>query len=406
MPRKLFGISVIALGLFGFSANGQAAPQSTANWQDVQEKAKGQTVYWNAWGGSELINTYISWVGKRLWDDARITLKQVKVTDTADVVSRVLAEKTAGKNEDGSVDLVWINGENFASMKKQGLLFGPFTQTLPNYKLVDTESKATTTVDFTIPVDGLEAPWGMAKFNFIYDSARVQKTPTSVADLLNWTQQNTGRFTYPSPPDYLGSTFLKQALTELIEDPSVLRTSTTDLSELNQATKPLWDFLDALHPNLWRKGSQFPASSSAQQQLLDDGEVDIHLSFNPGAASSLIKSGELAPSVRTFVFDKGTIGNTHFVAIPYNSSSKEAAMVVANFLMSPEAQARKQNPNYWGDDTVLAISKLSVKDQQVFAKIPLGAATLPPQELGPTLLEPHPTWMEYIEKEWLKRYGQ
>ncbi|MEH6495471.1 MAG: ABC transporter substrate-binding protein, partial [Pseudomonas marincola] len=115
---------------------------------------------------------------------------------------------------------------------------------------------------------------------------------------------------------------------------------------------------------------------------------------------------ELAPSVRTFVFDKGTIGNTHFVAIPYNSSSKEAAMVVANFLMSPEAQARKQNPTYWGDDTVLAISKLSAKDQQVFAKIPLGAATLPPQELGPTLLEPHPTWMEYIEKEWLKRYGQ
>ncbi|MEH6495470.1 MAG: ABC transporter substrate-binding protein, partial [Pseudomonas marincola] len=215
MPRKLFGISVIALGLFGFSANGQAAAQSTANWQDVQEKAKGQTVYWNAWGGSELINSYISWVGKRLWDDAGITLKQVKVTDTADVVSRVLAEKTAEKNKDGSVDLVWINGENFASMKKQDLLFGPFTQTLPNYKLVDTENKATTTVDFTIPVDGLEAPWGMAKFNFIYDSARVQKTPTSVAGLLNWAQQNTGRFTYPSPPDYLGSTFLKQALTEL-----------------------------------------------------------------------------------------------------------------------------------------------------------------------------------------------
>ncbi|MEH6475735.1 MAG: ABC transporter substrate-binding protein, partial [Sneathiella sp.] len=278
MPRKLFGISVIALGLFGFSANGQAAAQSTANWQDVQEKAKGQTVYWNAWGGSELINSYISWVGKRLWDDAGITLKQVKVTDTADVVSRVLAEKTAEKNKDGSVDLVWINGENFASMKKQDLLFGPFTQTLPNYKLVDTENKATTTVDFTIPVDGLEAPWGMAKFNFIYDSARVQKTPTSVAGLLNWAQQNTGRFTYPSPPDYLGSTFLKQALTELIEDPSALRTPTTNLLELSHATKPLWTFLDALHPNLWRKGSQFPASSSAQQQLLDDGEVDIHLS--------------------------------------------------------------------------------------------------------------------------------
>ncbi len=379
---------------------------SNQDWSQIETKAQGQTVYWNAWGGSELINEYIAWVAKRVSEGNKITLKHVKVTDTADVVSRVLAEKTAGKNTEGSVDLVWINGENFASMKKNGLLFGPFTESLPNYRFVDVENKATTTTDFTIPVDGLEAPWGMAKFNFIYDSARVDETPNSAAELLTWAQNNTGRFTYPSPPDYLGSTFLKQVLVETVEDQRILRRKVTDDAEFEKATSALWSYLDRLHPALWRDGKQFPASSSAQQQLLDDGEVDIHLSFNPGAASSLIKSGELAPSVRTFVFDKGTIGNTHFVAIPYNSSSKEAAMVVADFLMSPEAQARKQDPQYWGDDTVLSIAKLSPEDQKIFAEIELGVATLSPQDLGPTLLEPHPSWMERIEKEWLTRYGQ
>ena len=58
-------------------------------------------------------------------------------------------------------------------------------------------------------------------------------------------------------------------------------------------------------------------------------------------------------TVRTFVLDKGTIGNASFVAIPYNSGSSEGAIVVANFLMSPEAQARAQDPNILGYGTVL-----------------------------------------------------
>ncbi|MFD2206960.1 ABC transporter substrate-binding protein [Kiloniella antarctica] len=406
MARKRIGLMALAAGVFCSLLTQTSAAQIPENWIDIKARAEGQTIYWNAWGGSEQINNYISWVGKELWDKHGITLKHVKVTDTADVVSRVLAEKTADKDSNGTVDLVWINGENFASMKKNGLLFGPFTDKLPNYVLVDTENKATTTMDFTTPVEGLEAPWGMAKFNFIYDSSRIKTTPNSIKEFQNWSEKYPGSFTYPSPPDYLGSTFLKQALLELATDPVILRSKVQDSTIFESTTAPLWAYLDKLHPNLWRSGSQFPVSSAAQQQLLDDGEVSIQLSFNPGAASSLIKSGELAPSVRTFVFEKGTIGNTHFIAIPYNSSNKEAAMVTADFLMSPIAQARKQDPEYWGDDTVLAINKLSADDQKVFSSIELGVATLAPQDLGPTLLEPHPSWMEQIEKEWLKRYGQ
>jgi putative thiamine transport system substrate-binding protein len=53
-------------------------------------------------------------------------LEHVKITDTADVVKRVRAEKAAGRTDRaGTVDLVWINGENFAAMKADGLLFGP-----------------------------------------------------------------------------------------------------------------------------------------------------------------------------------------------------------------------------------------------------------------------------------------
>ena len=81
-------------------------------------------------------------------------------------------------------------------------------------------------------------------------------------------------------------------------------------------------------------------------------------------------------------------------------------MVIANFLLSPEAQAQKQNPEFWGDDTVLAMDRLSAPDRKLFDNLPRGVATLPPDKLGATLPEPHPSWMTRIEKSWLQRYGK
>lgn len=405
--RALFAVVFAAsLDLPGQLSEAAESKAADAHWEDTLQKARGQTVYWNAWGGDERINAYIAWVGERLWQDREITVRHVKLADTADAVSRVLAEKTAGRDNDGSIDLIWINGENFATMKQSGLLHGPFAEALPNFALVDTEDKPTTQVDFTVPVEGFEAPWGMAKFNFIYDSARVAETPASIPAFLTWAQANPGRFTYPAPPDFLGSTFLKQVLIELAPDPDRLQRPVADPQAFAAVTAPLWAFLEDLAPNLWRKGEIYPATGPAQRQLLDDGEVDITLSFYPSDASSFIANDLLPESARIFVLDGGTIGNTHFVAIPYNARATAAAEVVANFLMSPEAQAHKQNLEIWGDQTVLDLDKLAPEGRARFEALPRGAASLAPQELGPTLLEPHPSWMTMIEAEWRKRFSR
>ena len=105
------------------------------------------------------------------------------------------------------------------------------------------------------------------------------------------------------------------------------------------------------------------------------------------------------------MLDKGTIGNASFVAIPYNSGAKAGAMVVANFLMSPEAQARAQDPAILGYGTVLAMDKLSDAYRALFETLDLGIATLTPAELGVVQDEPHPTWMTRISDDWVARYG-
>ena len=373
-------------------------------WDDTLAKARGQTVYWNAWGGDEQINAYIAWVGEQAAARYGVELVHVKLSDTAEAVGRIVAEKASGRNGDGSVDLIWINGENFAALKRQDLLFGPFAESLPNFRLVDTAGKPTTLNDFTVPTEGFEAPWGMAQFVFVHDTASVPEPPRTMAALLEWVRANPGRFTYPAPPDFIGSTFLKQVLIELTPDPDVLQRP-VEQADFAAVTAPLWDWLQAVEPHLWRQGEGYPASGPALHQLLDDGEVDFSMAFNPAEASAAIEAGRLPDSVRTFILKDGTIGNTHFVAIPFNAAHTEGAMVVADYLMSPEAQARKQDPAVWGDFTVLDVATLEPADRERFDRLPRGVATLPPQKLTPVRPEPHPSWMTEIEAEWLRRFS-
>ena len=177
-------------------------------------------------------------------------------------------------------------------------------------------------------------------------------------------------------------------------------------SDFELVTAPLWEYLDQLHPYMWRKGNSFPANGSEMKRLLNDSELFIALSFNPAEASNGIATGELPQSIRTYVHNAGTIGNSHFVAVPFNASAKEGALVFANFLLSPEAQARKSDPAVWGDPTVLAMDKLSPQEREMFETIPQGIATLSPKELGAVLLEPHTSWVDALEKGWLERYSR
>ncbi len=399
---------LIAAAVLGASLGlARAENLDPADWTAVLEDAKGETVYWNAWGGSENINAYIEWAGSEIESKFGVKLIHVKLDDTAHAVAKVVGEKAAGKNEGGSVDLIWINGENFASMKRQNLLFAPgWAEKLPNWQYVDIENKPTIRTDFTIPVEGLESPWGMGKLVFFHDSARtdIADMPGDAQGLLKWAKANPGRFSYPQPPDFIGSSFLKQVLSELVEDRTALLKPVDDAT-FADVTAPLFSYLDELHPVMWRSGRAYPQNYPAMKQHLADGEVEIIFAFNPSEASSAIVNGELPDTVRSFTFPQGTLSNTHFVTIPYNAAAKAGALVLANFLISPEAQARKQNPKFWGDPTVLDVAGLEGNDRALFDAIDLGVATLRPEELGPAIDEPHPTWMERLEKEWKKRYG-
>lgn len=361
---------------------------STDSWNQIEQQAEGQTVYFHAWGGSQEINRYLQWAGKKLQSDYGVTLKHVKVTDIAETATRLLAEKAAGKNSEGSVDIVWINGENFRSMKDNKLLFGPFTESLPNWKYVD--KSLPIDVDFSEPTEGLEAPWGVGQLVFIHDQEALHNPPQSFSEMLSYAQAFPNRLSYPRPPEFHGTSFIKSLLIELTNNSPELAKPVSE-ENFQAITAPLWAYLDKFHKVAWRGGKQFPAGTSESIQLLDDGQLDLAITFNPNSVYSAQSSGRLAETTKAYALENGALSNIHFLAIPWNANATAGAQVTINFLLSPEAQSRKGDLNVWGDPSVLSSKYLtgSAKNTQQFKSID----------------EPHPSWQNALEKEWLKRYG-
>ncbi|MGF1778649.1 ABC transporter substrate-binding protein [Vibrio nomapromontoriensis] len=387
-----FALSTI-LGLAPFQLYAQDTNTSQSNssdigWSAVVKEAKGQTVYFHAWGGSQEINRYLQWAGQQIQQQYGVTFNHVKVTDIAETSARLLAEKAAGKNKNGSVDMVWINGENFKSMKENALLHGPFVTSLPSWQYVD--KSLPIDIDFSVPTDGLEAPWGVGQLVYIHDTATLNNPPTSYSEMLNYAQAYPGKLSYPKPPEFHGTSFLKSLLIELTEnDPSLAKPVAE--ADFAGVTQPLWAYLDAFHKVAWRGGKQFPAGTAETLQLLDDGQLDLAITFNPNAVFSAQESGTLSETTAAYAFENGALSNIHFLAIPWNAKAQAGAQVAINFLLSPEAQSRKGDITVWGDPSVLETQYLqgSAAKSQQFKSV----------------AEPHPSWQAALEQEWLKRYG-
>lgn len=383
------------------------APQAATNddpakqtWDQVTAQAKGSTVNLFMWGGDDNINRYINeYIAPQLKSQYNITLKQTPVSDTVEAVNKVLGEKTANKTTGGSIDLVWINGENFRTMRQGNLLYGPWAQQIPNAKIIPW-SEASVANDFGYPVDGYEAPWGRAQFVMAYDSVKVPEPPKSFADLLAWAKANPGRFTYPAPPDFTGSVFVRHGFYELAGGYKDLLGS-FDQKTYDAKAPAAWNYFNELKPLLWRNGETYPQGIDQLDQLFANGEVDFSMSYNPAHASGLVEKGTFPKTTKTFLFDAGTIANTHYLAIPFNAANKSGAMILANLLQSPAAQIEKAKPSVWGDLPAIDPTKLSAEDKAALEAVPRGEATLAPDVLAAkSLPELQGDWLDQIEKGW------
>ncbi len=368
-------------------------------WSEVEALARDSTVSFGMWAGDELRNRYFrEQVAAELKRNFNLTLRIVPCSDTAELINKLLNEKAAGKTAGGSIDMLWINGENFRTAKQAGLLWGPFAARLPNIRNYPESAYAR---DFGEETDGYEAPWQRSQFVMAYDSARLPQPPRSIAELKEWIIAHPGRFTYLAPPDFTGSAFLRHLLYHFGGGPAPFL-SGFDETLYRRTAAQVFAWLNEIKPYLWRKGETYPTSLRQQDRLFANGEIDFAMNYNPNFASRRIELGEYPPSVRTFVFEDGTLGNYNFLAIPFNAANLAGALAVINHLMSFESAVAASEalripfplrPDGWTPGQRARIEALA-----------RGPATLPDDVLGAARLpEPDSRYLDRLEKDWLEK---
>ena len=371
----------------------------SSDWDDILAAAKGTTVNFYMWSGDDRINAYIDeWVGSRLLNEYEVTLNRIPLNDTVEGVNTILGEKQAGRNSGGSVDALWVNGENFKTGKQADIWECGYNAVLPNNKYVNWDNAAIA-YDYGTAVEDCEVPYGFAQFAMIYDTERVSTAPNSMSDLLNWIDANPGRFTYPAPPDFTGSLFLRHLVFHVAGgfDAKLLA---FDQATFDELAPKIWDILNGIEGSLWRAGETYPEAVGALHDLFSNREIDITMTDVPGTAAGLVEIGRFPNSTSTFVFKEGTLGNTSYIGIPNNAANSAGAKVLANLLLSPEAQAEKAIPAVWGYDPAIDITRVGAK-KALFDAIPTHSALEPIRDRGSYVLpELAADWNTALEEGW------
>jgi putative spermidine/putrescine transport system substrate-binding protein len=358
----LSGLLVTLLAACGVDTNA-AVDARSLHWERVEAAARGTTVVWRMWRGDPSINAYVDrWVAPRLRDRYGITLRAIE-GQGPEIVNQLLIEMEAGAA--GQADLLWINGETFHNLRRADLLYGPWAHRLPGAAFVDSASP-TIRRDFQQPIDGYESPWGAVQFALIYDSARTPHPPNTVAELAGWIRRHPGRFTHDQ--GFTGTAFHKVLLYALNGGVEAVQGG-FDSTRYVRGSRRVWALLDSLKPAFWRGGNAYPPGVAELHRLFANGEVDFSMSMNQNEVLTKIRQGIFPPTARALLLQDGTVANSHYVGIPANARNPAGAMVVANFLLSPEAQLEKLKPAVWADGTVLAISKLPAEWASRFAAL-------------------------------------
>ncbi len=347
----LFGLSWELMGCRENSPKVDLNPESS--WEQILDQARNKSVRLSMWDGDPLINSYMrDYVIQNVKEKFGVTLDLVG-SQGESVVSKLMVDREA-KRQRGDIDLIWINGETFYQLRQMDGLFGPFTDRLPNNHFIDWANPFVGT-DFQQKVDGFECPWGNVQLTLIYNSETVKEPPLSKESLRDWIKANPGRFTFDN--SFTGLTFLKSLLSDFAGGPESLNGRFNEELYI-QSSKKLWDWLRDVKPYLWREGQTYPEGVAQLHQLFRNSEVDFTMSNNDGEVDNKVLQGILPEHARAYVLDTGTIRNSHYLGIPFNAPNKAGAMVVANFLISLEAQLRKATPAVWGDGTILAMDRV------------------------------------------------
>lgn len=420
MLAGLFANAVVAQDVNAFR---DAVVSGNISWEEVQERAKAEgeiNLYY--WGGSDQINIWMDRFAVPGLAAEGVTLNPVRITGTKDAVDLVLAEMGSGKGlGEGSVDAIWVNGENFATLKRQNALFGSFADKLPNSANIEWNADDPRSLlnlrDFGVETNASEMPWSGQQYVCAVNTARVAEadTPGTFDEMTAYLEANPGKFVYVKPPHFIGNTFVQAAIYAHNPDGNgavPFQSSVDELgaAELARLITPGMEYLKSLDPLLLGASggnARYPEDPSALLGLFLNGEIDFACTFGLYGVAIGLRDGTYPEGAEQFIFPEGNmIKNKNYLVVPANAPNPAAALIMANFMASVDAQASKLevagmppgiDPWKLSDAEVTQLTDASPGFVGV-TQAELDANTAP--DTNATLVDViEATWLEYIERD-------
>ncbi|NKN38753.1 extracellular solute-binding protein [Agrobacterium sp. a22-2] len=185
-------------------------------------------------------------------------------------------------------------------------------------------------------------PYRGSQVLLAYDSTKLdpKDAPKTWDALTAWIKANPGQFVY-NRPDKGGSggNFVRRAIHEANgRDPSKFTVGNYTAEAGEKALTPAWKILNDLAPSLYEKGA-YTSGNSQSIQLLAQGVVTMVPVWSDQVLQA-IAQGVLPETTKLVqLTDLALCGNFSRMTVFSNGANKEAALKLADFMLSSEIQS-------------------------------------------------------------------
>lgn len=362
---KLFSLCLMMAFVLAGCTNHGKKQESVTTFKHAEQVARGQEVTFYGFGGDDQANKWVDQVvTPAMKKKYNIKVKRVPM-DIDNILAKLVSTKEAGKQ--GNVDVIWINGENFATAKKEGLLYGPFAKKVPSFTNLMNVNGHYSKYDFGTPIKGYEVPYGVAQLTFFGRKSDFPNGyPVDTQQLFAYAKANPGKLTYTAPPEFTGSAFVRNVICNVVGFDKVNNAPATK-EGMYKAIKPGLDYLIKLKPYLWKEGRTYPTTTAQLDSMYAAHQINLDYSYSPNHGATERAEHRFNNDTEPFFFQKGNIADENYLAIADSSQHKNAALLLINEMTSESAQMKKTEAKYGYALPPFDYAKLSAKNREKLA---------------------------------------
>ena len=257
--------------------------------------------------------------------DVKVTLDLAGRNDSQQI-AKITAAYATGK--DAGVDL--IDGGFVQQLGSAGLLYNGTKANIRGLNNVDRSVLA-------LGKGGI--PYRASVVLLAYNSTKVPSPPKTLDELLSWIESNPGKFTY-NVPSGGGSGY---AFVQTVVDKYLSKRDRKALVEgINKPLQSKWapglEKLRALNKFTYGQNGTYPPNNSETLRYLSTGLVDMGTVWSDMFASALA-TGTMPANIKVVqIANPPFTGGAAYLGIPRTSKNYRAARLLADWLLSPDAQ--------------------------------------------------------------------